>query len=330
MPPGKGCESAAPWDPAAWPILPHRIAEEDYSFGVWEHAEPAGTYPPSMRFVRADSPDPGLDAVPSGFWTLPYNLSSRSRVVGLNAGGVGFLNTANAQDTEGTGYVMGAVLALDTRGADAVRVDWSAGTVLANERSYALRLQYRVGVDGPFRDVLDEDGQPVEYPAGASGHHTVLPSARLPADALGEPYVELLWRYHHTSGDSGPRAFLHLNWIDVAAFSVELPESPFWADAEQVDEETVWSPAFGYMHTGALPWIYTADHGWQLYAGDRGAAALLWDPRLGWFFTSPTIYPFMGVLDSENGYSWIRYVEGTRDPRSFEEVMVESLSRPAR
>lgn len=304
-------------DPSAWPVPPHRIAEADYSFDVWEHAEPAGTYPPSMRFVQADSRDPGLDAVPSGFWTLPYNLSSRSRVVGLNAGGVGFLNTANAQDADGAGYVMGAVLALDTRGAQAVRVDWSTGTVLANERSYALRLQYSVGVDGPFRDVLDEVGQPVEYLADASGHHAVLPSARLPADALGQPYVELLWRYHHTGGDSGPRAYLHLNWIDVAAFSAELPDSPFWADAEPLDEETVWSPAFGYIHTSELPWIHTADHGWQLHAGDHGATGLLWDPDLGWLVTSPEIYPYFGRIGDDGAFKWLFYYTGTRDPRLF-------------
>lgn len=304
-------------DPTTWPILPHRLADVDYSFDHWDDWEPAGNSPPAMRFVQADVRDPALDAQPSGFWTLPYNLSSRSRVVGLNSDGIGFLNTANAQDIEGAGYIMGAIVALDTRGVNAVQVDWSAGTVLANERSYALRLQYRVGGAGAFRDVLDAHGQSVVYVTAVDGHRAALASALLPDDAIREPYVELLWRYYHIAGDTGTRAFLSLNRIDITVVSARLPDELFWIDAEWVDNETVWSPTLGYTYVADFPWIYSSDHRWQFHVGDYGANALLWDSVIGWIFTSAELYPYFGRIGLDGSFQWLFYLEGTREPRMF-------------
>ncbi|HQO49519.1 MAG TPA: hypothetical protein PK939_03765, partial [Bacteroidales bacterium] len=50
-------------------------------------------------------------------------------------------------------------------------VGWTAGTVTPNSRAYAIRLQYRVGRQGQFTDVTDENGYPIEYQRTATAGH---------------------------------------------------------------------------------------------------------------------------------------------------------------
>ena len=95
-------------------------------------------------------------------------------------------------------------------------MSWLGGTVLTNVRVYAIRLQYRVGATNAFADVLDSEGQPVEYVRNATnGHVQTLGSVPLPAGALGQEYVQLLWRYYRVSGSSGARAQLRLDDVQV-------------------------------------------------------------------------------------------------------------------
>ncbi len=200
------------------PVVPHPLAAGPYSFGYWGPDSPAGTYPDSMIFEQTSAGDPGLTAEMDGYWVLPYNLTSRSRVNGLGAEGVSFINTANAQDSEGAGYLGSARLALDTTGKTDVYVQWTAGTVTPNDRVYALRLQYRVGASEPFLDVPDAQGFPVEYIRhDEAGHSAVFGPVLLPAAVEDRPYVELRWTYYHVLGDSGPRAELRLDDILVAS-----------------------------------------------------------------------------------------------------------------
>lgn len=184
--------------PASLPDKPHPLVEGPYTFGDLSSEKSPGTHPPSVRFPLISERDPRLNSIlEENIWNFPYDLTNRSRVVGLGDDGVAFINTANPQNLPDAGYIMGALLALDTRGVDSVYVGWTAGTVRPNDREYALRLQYRVGANGPFRDVVDADGQPVEYiRADSSGHTATFPPIPLPPDALGVPYVELLWRYY--------------------------------------------------------------------------------------------------------------------------------------
>ncbi len=197
---------------------PHRLAAGPYAFTDWSAQAPAGTWPQHMLLEQSSVPDPGLDAAMDGTWTLPYNLESRSRIVGLEADGLGFINTSSVQDASGAGYVGAAVVVLDTRGVGAVTVAWTAGTVLANSRDYGLRLQYRVGSSGDFLDVLDAGGQPVSYLRNpVDGHSQPMPVVTLPAAAEGQPVVEVRWKYYYVAGSSGARALLRLDDILIAA-----------------------------------------------------------------------------------------------------------------
>jgi hypothetical protein len=193
------------------------VAAGPYQLGEWAAASPAGTWPNAMRFHQTDLPDPSLATAMETPWTLPYNLTSRSRINGLGENGIGFVNTGNAQDLPGAGFVGAAVLNLDTTAAQGVRVLWTGGTVVANDRDYGIRLQYRVGESGLFTDVIHQD-QPVEYLRNpVAGHSAVIGPVTLPADADNRPLVQLRWKYYYRSGTSGARAQLRLDDILVTA-----------------------------------------------------------------------------------------------------------------
>ena len=119
-------------------------------------------------------------------WTLPYTLTSRSRINGEGINGVSFVNTNN--QNIGGGYLGAANLLLNTVGQSNVCVTWTGGTLVPNNINYAIRLQYRVGGSGAFSDVLDTGNNPVEYVRNATaGHSQVLGPVGLPAAALNQP-----------------------------------------------------------------------------------------------------------------------------------------------
>jgi hypothetical protein len=234
---------ADPMDPVA-----HILADEDYRFNFWSADEPDGSYPPNMVFQQSNMDDPGLsdemtepynipesdynaDDLPTlGF---PYNNTRRTRINGLAEGGISFINTGRGRD------LGAAVVALDTRDTDEVRVGWTGATVTPNSRVYAIRLQYRVGMEGGFTDVImpDDPGGtgsgpgPAEYMRNeVTGHQLRFDNILLPAEAAGQPYVQLRWKYYFTgdriSTASGARDELRLDDIIVTASpSTSLDES---------------------------------------------------------------------------------------------------------
>lgn len=206
-----------------------------YAFTSWDPDLPERTYPPHMLFLQSDANDPGLttpllypyfiphddyhadDQETIGF---PYNNTGRTRINGLDQDGIAFVNTGRGRD------LGAALLSLDTRGVGQATVAWLAGTLLPNSRVYAIRLQYRLGVDGDFNDLLI-DGQPQEYLRSeqAGDVHTFAPVA-LPAELLAQPHLQLLWRYYHVSGTSGARAQLRLDDLVVAGAATGVETDP--------------------------------------------------------------------------------------------------------
>ncbi len=189
-----------------------------YALSRWNANEPAGTAPPNMRFFQSDQQDPVLASPMDQPWTQPFKLTDRSRINGLGLPGIGFINTGSPQLTPGAGYVGAAVLALDTRGSQDIRVRWTGGTVAPNDRDHGIRLQYRIGNTTSFLDVPGPGGAPIEYLRSANaGHSTVLGPHSLPAAADNQPLVEVRWKYYFRSGTSGARAQLRLDEIQVSA-----------------------------------------------------------------------------------------------------------------
>jgi hypothetical protein len=194
---------------------PFDLRRGTFELKQWARDEPPGLYPPHMLFLGTSTQDPAIHAPLELPWTNRYSLTSRSRITGLGPGGISFINTGNPQ-TEHEGFLGAALLALNTQDQTGVAVSWTGGTVTPNERSYGLRLQYRVGDTGPFADVLDPGGSPIEYRRHhLPGHTQSFGPILLPAAALGQPYVQLRWIYHFTGFGSGPRAELRLGQVYV-------------------------------------------------------------------------------------------------------------------
>ena len=243
---------------------PHVLQNGAFAFGEWDPERPEKTYPEHMLFLQSDENDPGIntllrnayyiahddyhadDADKIGF---PYKLTGRTRLNGLGADGIAFINTGRGRD------LGGALLALDTRGVTNAPITWLGGTVLPNSRLYAIRLQYRVGLDDDFADLTDGDGLPVEYLRhDTAGHAQPFAPVLLPAEALDQEYVQLLWRYYWTDpeGLTGSRAQLRLDDIRVdsrlAGFSAWQLDQ--FSPAELADP-AVSSPLADPAETGA-------------------------------------------------------------------------------
>jgi hypothetical protein len=194
---------------------PHDLRTGPYVFTAWDPTQPAGSYPPNMIFTMGTNADPDLAMEFTNWWTLPYDRASRSRINGLGNDGLAFLNTSDPQ-TDGGGYLGAVVLALQTSGQTNVEVQFTAGTVAANPRRYAWRLQYRLGETSPFLDVPGSAGAPVEYLSGGTGDSVVLGPWTLPQPAANVPLLHLRWKYYYVAGTSGARSQLRLDDIVVA------------------------------------------------------------------------------------------------------------------
>ena len=204
-------------------LLPsHNLASGPYQFSQWDAASAAGTYPAHMTFEQTAQADPALLTNLESAWTLPYNLTSRSRINGLGSAGVGFINTSSVQDAAGAGFLGSAVLALNTTGQSQVKVTWTGGTVTPNDRVYGIRLQYRLGASGSFIDVPGAQ----EYVRSTAGHSAVMDPVPLPEAAWNNSYIQLRWKYYYVSGTSGARAQLRLD--DISVTSIQLESYADW------------------------------------------------------------------------------------------------------
>jgi hypothetical protein len=226
---------------------PFTLSQGAFLFAEWDALAPAGTYPANMLFVQSEGSDPPLTTPLNRAYHIPpadaafaidveepYNATSRSRINGLGENGIAFINTGRGRDCGA------AVVALDTTGVDHIRVSFTAGTLLANERVYAIRLQSRIGVEGAWEDVPNGDAENIEYVRNAtSGHTENIGPVRLPEGLENQPLVFLRWFYYYQSG-SGARPQLRLDDIVVVAgeapSATELALSPLpyrWAQSGQ-------------------------------------------------------------------------------------------------
>ncbi len=307
-------------DPTAFEPAPHRLADAPYTFAVWPADADPGTYPPHMRLLQLAGPDPGPTAALAGAWALPYNLESRSRIVGLDSDGLGFINTTNAQDAPGAAYVGAAILALDTRGVRAAELEWTGGTVLPNNRVYHLRLQYRLESTGPFFDFTDPEGDPILYTrsaiAGDAQHISGIP---LPEEMLGRPYVQVAWRYHYEpTGTSGPRAKLRLD--NITATATELnpwPPGSAWDDFSRTEDNRYHAEWFGTVELAYYPWVRHMELGWIYFAEAAPEQLWYWDAAFGWVWSSSEHFPYFFSFGDPGWFYFAAAIAGARHFWSF-------------
>jgi hypothetical protein len=227
----------------------HILLDGVYEFSYWDENEPEGSYPQNMVFLQSSMTDPGLFDEMTAPYRIPffdednndyhandqdkigypYKLTGRTRINGLGHEGISFINTGQGSD------LGAAVLAIDATGMSNIQVSWIGGTVIPNSRVYNIRLQYRVGTDDPFSDLL-YDGVPVEYRRNeVPDHFEYIGPVVLPEVVDDQPYVQLRWKYYFTGErldpDVGRRDMLRLDDIQVTGTpvgvdkSVELPST---------------------------------------------------------------------------------------------------------
>ncbi|PKP53948.1 MAG: hypothetical protein CVT92_01945 [Bacteroidetes bacterium HGW-Bacteroidetes-1] len=216
----------------------YRLANGPYSFTCWDENNPEGQFPPHMIFQQSSKDDPSLSDqmtnpyhIPQGEYHaddagsigFPYRLTRRTRINGLGNEGISLINTGRGRD------LGAAVLAVDTRAMDNITVSWKGGTIIPNSRAYAIRLQYRTDIEDDFTDVMDENGDPVEYYRRDQVYHQqVLPLVTLPEDANNQAYLQLRWKYYYTGQqidlNDGSRDMLMVDNIVVSTVTMDVPE----------------------------------------------------------------------------------------------------------
>ncbi|GAB3694470.1 hypothetical protein GCM10027592_15430 [Spirosoma flavus] len=203
------------------PPTPHVLSSSEYRFEAWPASSPAGTYPAHMQLVSMNQADPPLSATYALADTVKgaYNLTSSTRINGLEANGLSFINTGGTNPGYQATSLGAAVLALSTSGVSKASVRWVGGTVTPGARQYRIRLRYRIGNSGPFVDLLDASNQVVEYVRSETANQSsTIGPIDLPATLLNQPYVQLAWQYYYTGvGTSGSRDQLRLDDILIVA-----------------------------------------------------------------------------------------------------------------
>jgi len=206
---------------------PYDLSLGSYSFTSWSSTSPAGTYPANMIFHTTQTLDVPINGIFDKDWTAAYNLTSNARFIGLNANGIGFLNTGSM--VTGQGYIGQAVLAISTIDQTQIKVNWIGGFVNiagTSTRQYALRMQYRIGTTGGWNDVYDVNGNLAEYkntnyitmgtstPAEEKSFSVILPS-----ECDNQPNVQIRWIYYQMPGGSGNRPQYRLDDVVVTSES---------------------------------------------------------------------------------------------------------------
>lgn len=190
----------------------HHLKIENYELKHWSDLEPAGISAPASTILMAKASEPRLGDEMECEYTGDFNSDSRSRVNGLGDYGLAFINTGNS---DYCGKLGAFEISLNTEGVTNIQVEFTAGTLEPNTRSYAWRLQYGMDEAGPFTDVVDEDNTPVEYQAQSKGNKQRFENILLPPEAEDQPHLRLRWIYHFIGSDEDKGARSHLRLGDI-------------------------------------------------------------------------------------------------------------------
>jgi hypothetical protein len=205
------------------------ITESNYVFEYWDAEQAEGAYPDHMLLMQSAKNDPELedellyayhiphdDYAPADMGNIgfPYKNESRTRINGLNDEGLSFINTGRGRD-------LGAALVnINTSGVDSVFVSWLGETRRPNSRIYHMRMQYKVGLNGTWQDILNENSEPIEYVRSTEeGHMEYFDQIVLPVEVVGHSNVFIRWKYYYTGiqldMNSGARDMIRLDDIII-------------------------------------------------------------------------------------------------------------------
>ncbi len=207
---------------------PHNLNLGPYTFTSFSANSAPGTYPANMRFQLAAGGDPNINAGMTAPYVSAYNLTSRTRIEGLEGDGIAMINTGNPPlDGLSAGYLGAVVLGLKTTGLSEIKINFTVETQIVNERIYGIALQYRIGTEGGFTDVL-ADGTALRYiSSSTAGHRQTYYAIALPEEVENQAYLQLRWKYYYISGSSGARPMIRLDDIMVYSGDYQTPSNIF-------------------------------------------------------------------------------------------------------
>ncbi len=200
----------------------YNLSSGTYTFNEWDSLASPLTYPANMRYYWSNNPSGSeFDDLEdgTGVYDCGFNLSSRPRINGLGEDGFSFISTGNPQrndceggDADEDRYVGSAVLALNTTGVTVAHIAWKSWLVSQGERTFGIRLQYRIGGDGAYVDFEEET---TFSSAGLESGVTEDFVLELPTTLLGQAAVYLRFVYFQIDGESGNRPELAIESFTV-------------------------------------------------------------------------------------------------------------------
>lgn len=229
-----------------------------YQFTNWAASSAGGTYPNNMRFHRFNAQDPTISAQDTANYILAYNLTSGTRINGLDANGISFLNISTA------GNLGAAVIGLNATGRKDITINYLAGLISQtdNNRVYNLRLQYRIA-NGSWTDIPSL----ADYTSlgKTPGHDTTYTGIVLPTACDNQPTLYLRWMYYRVGSGSGTRPSIRLDEVHISSTAINIPLS----DVQSVpSSEAVSIPS---SVTGAINTVADGMQVWSFTITDGGA-----------------------------------------------------------
>jgi hypothetical protein len=109
------------------------------------------------------------------------------------------------------------------------------------------------------------------------------------------------------SGDGGSGSFSGAKVVTIEELIFALPFA-----AQMVSNGWSYTDWLGWYVDRGSPWVWHLEHGWW-YVQDNGSEAFwAYDPRLGWIWVEPSVYPWLYVPLK---FEWQYFEEGTSAPR---------------
>lgn len=199
----------------------HDLSSGHYQFNSWSSNALAGTYPEHMSFYFLNTPnDPTAQTELSDLYDLPYNLTTSSRIRGLDQDGFSFINTANSQHHPQGDQLGAAVLDLNTSNRFNIQLTWTAKTIQTGGRIHALQLFYRSNPSENWTEALDNNANPIVYLTQSNnGNELNMDVWTLPSSLEDLPHVQLMWKYyeHTSSSQQGTRSQLAIKNIYISS-----------------------------------------------------------------------------------------------------------------
>lgn len=243
------------------------LNDSNYKFTYWDENSQAGTYPQSMALWQTKIKDAKLEDSLDSDWVLPYNLSSKSRINGVNDDGLVFVNTSLANDS--AAFNGAAVIAINTNNCKNIRINWKCYIKIPGEREYSIELLFKTKNDKDF--IRTSQIFRSSNPDSMYQYFSYI----LPDSLNNREDVLLCWRYYYSGiEDAGSRPQLGIDEINIIRDITDVLDNQpkdikFWINKykiyiESVEECIIEVQIYDYLGRR----VFVAEN-FQLFAGNN-------------------------------------------------------------